>query len=1269
MISIQTNLLAINANNFLQVNSKNNKRKIEKLSSGYRINRAADDAAGLAISEKMRRLIRGLKQGTVNAQDGVSFVQVADGAMDGVSGMLQRMYELALKSLNGTCSDSDRSALNAEFDQLREEVDRINKTTQFNDQPVFDEHESSYYQITGNKSWDDNQLHTIPALNNELNIHLPDNYEPSDYTLTIPSGVYTTQELVDEIDSALERMTPPNPGFVFEYTDKGVCKLNFERADGIPTEIASIDGSLSYLFFDSYAGSSSSSLLGTTVFDAQYPLTISQNKNDQLGFYVENEKGSNFISITIPSGRYSRSEMIDVINQKLGGTGVIAKEYEDSSIQITGGPTTTITGLKGNMFKMETSSPIYSSVFYDNVKYGTSTGGTAASVIGNAYYYNSVTDKIYLSSSNKNNILRFKLNGAADYTEITFPEKADGYTMAEIEKEINDQLKAQGLSDAVSAGRGSTWVYVPDSPTGSDSYLMQYLTLYSLVRGSSSSLEFDTTSQVAVNTYNALFRDTNYLPYNMEGGNAKLTGHANLNGAITLENNASLTFHIDNQSYTINNIGGNYTDCQALVDSLNAYIQSNSAFSAVKDKIQFSTANGRISIEAQTNDIHKIYFDTGERNNTYKKLFVGTTTVANSASFSYSNGSVTRPQGSTAVTVTPATASVSIPADKQNSKITITDSTNKLTFSSSEGTKTVTLATGDCSMADIVAQINAQLKPSGGSYFSSITASYGNNRLMITATPSTDNANGSYYIRFDSSSSAWKAIQGTYTVDSDATVTEASDSVLGTRNPISDTTKLDNSNNELTLTIGQHSAKLNIGTGTYNDKVSLKNAMQAAIDNDNNLKGKVSVNIESNGTLTFVSSGGSITASGSFYDNVLIVQETKNESTHDGDYPSYSFENAYIIGRKDLTTESIDIISGGNDTFIFNFAYTGPQVANSYTKEMQVTIPEGTYTGDEVAKVLQELIQKKFEEEGIEDFNIKVAIGEYNTQVVGANDDTALQIIVNRKDGKEPAQGQYVLDGIRGTAAGYLFYKTTINPNATFIAGTKDLSKGVIFKPGQNVFTFSADSVPYKYTFPENTEYTAEEFVNLLNDMFANGDDNGETAPLTASLENGALKIAHKALGSHSITDIGGSARSTLFLEESGGLSREPIRLLVGAEATDIIEIPRTRVSSCSLAINTITISKPKYAEKAVDRLIDAIVMLNGRRSTYGSMQNRLEHTVNNNNNIIENTQASESIIRDADMASEAVEQAQHSILVQVSQTMLAQANQQPNLVLSLLQS
>jgi flagellin len=105
----------------------------EKLSSGYKINRAADDAAGLAISEKMRKQIRGLTQASANAEDGISAVQTAEGALNEVHDMLQRMNELAVKAANGTESESDRSAIQDEVDQLAPEIDRVAETTKFNE--------------------------------------------------------------------------------------------------------------------------------------------------------------------------------------------------------------------------------------------------------------------------------------------------------------------------------------------------------------------------------------------------------------------------------------------------------------------------------------------------------------------------------------------------------------------------------------------------------------------------------------------------------------------------------------------------------------------------------------------------------------------------------------------------------------------------------------------------------------------------------------------------------------------------------------------------------------------------------------------------------------------------------------------------------------------------------------------------------------------------------------------------------------------------------
>lgn len=130
---VQHNLTAMNSNRMLGITSKKQAKSTEKLSSGYKINRAADDAAGLAISEKMRKQIRGLAQASANAQDGISAVQTAEGALTEVHDMLQRMNELAVKSANGTNSTSDRDAIQQEIDQLTTEIDRVAETTKFNE--------------------------------------------------------------------------------------------------------------------------------------------------------------------------------------------------------------------------------------------------------------------------------------------------------------------------------------------------------------------------------------------------------------------------------------------------------------------------------------------------------------------------------------------------------------------------------------------------------------------------------------------------------------------------------------------------------------------------------------------------------------------------------------------------------------------------------------------------------------------------------------------------------------------------------------------------------------------------------------------------------------------------------------------------------------------------------------------------------------------------------------------------------------------------------
>ena len=130
---VQHNMQAANASRMLNITAGQQAKSTEKLSSGYRINRAADDAAGLSISEKMRKQIRGLDQASTNAQDGVSAVQTAEGALTEVHSMLQRMNELSVQASNGTNSKTDRDAIQSEIEQLTTEIDRVAETTKFNE--------------------------------------------------------------------------------------------------------------------------------------------------------------------------------------------------------------------------------------------------------------------------------------------------------------------------------------------------------------------------------------------------------------------------------------------------------------------------------------------------------------------------------------------------------------------------------------------------------------------------------------------------------------------------------------------------------------------------------------------------------------------------------------------------------------------------------------------------------------------------------------------------------------------------------------------------------------------------------------------------------------------------------------------------------------------------------------------------------------------------------------------------------------------------------
>ena len=155
---VQHNLTAMNSNRQLGITTGIQAKSTEKLSSGYKINRAADDAAGLSISEKMRRQIRGLTQASANAQDGISCVQTAEGALAEVHDMLQRMNELAVKAGTDTLQTEDRSYIQSEIDALVSEIDRVACATTFNERPLLDGSFTNKNLQVGSESAAGNQI-------------------------------------------------------------------------------------------------------------------------------------------------------------------------------------------------------------------------------------------------------------------------------------------------------------------------------------------------------------------------------------------------------------------------------------------------------------------------------------------------------------------------------------------------------------------------------------------------------------------------------------------------------------------------------------------------------------------------------------------------------------------------------------------------------------------------------------------------------------------------------------------------------------------------------------------------------------------------------------------------------------------------------------------------------------------------------------------------------------------------------------------------------
>ncbi len=627
MLTINHNPWAISANNSLKTTSTKSARSTEKLSSGYRINRAATDAAGLGVSEKMRRMIRGLDQGTKNTSDGVAWCQIGDGALNEAHDILQRMNELTLKSLNGLCTDEERDYLQMEFESLQCELDRIGDSTTFNEINVFNEYRRPHYVCNGAVKWQPAQIHVITAGSNDLTVRYQETeISPvKELTVTVPPGEYTTQELVDELDTALgnaKNQQRTVPEISLEYTKDGFCNALLQDGDSID----SVGGGLSYLIYDTYRGDSPGALIGTTSFPNEYDkLEIVAGKNDTMTFTIDDFTGTpTQKSIVISPGKYTRNELIDMLNGQLKDTTITASAY-GTGIKLSS-ENAVVTGFKGNMFKIDNKdeTQIYNSIFYDNVQYG-SVSKTKGSFTGAAVLATDPRDKEHsrFTIDSTNNTLTLQPNGMEESVTLTLKE--GGYDIEQMADALQDLFDAKDLNLNVKP-------YSQTVTSGGRSYTFHGLYIESAINGLESRVNIDP----GCSAYKTLFETRNYndyisiaVPVNETKSNSDASFHSakalppaiKIDGSNNKFNIAVATNANRNPAATtIEMTRRDYPDADALKTELEAQLGKK----GLLELLDVSVAGGAVVLKGkdgkQVNEI-RITPETG--NNGYDDIFVG----------------------------------------------------------------------------------------------------------------------------------------------------------------------------------------------------------------------------------------------------------------------------------------------------------------------------------------------------------------------------------------------------------------------------------------------------------------------------------------------------------------------------------------------------------------------------------------------------------------------------------------------------------------------
>jgi len=1018
---IAHNLAAMNADRMLGITKTKNKTSVEKLSSGYKINRAADDAAGLAISEKMRRLIRGLNQGTDNAEDGVSWTQIGDGALNEAHDIIHRMTELTVKALNGTNTEEDQMALEMEFEQLQSELDRISTTTEFNKIPIFDQHEIPYYQCEGSAKWDPHQMHVVTAGANDLTVtyRMTETDAPKSVTVTVPAGEYTTQELVDELEDALATQNTGSEKVVLEFTKDGYCNANVEGAE----KIDSVSGELSYLVYDMYKGGSFGALIGTTSFPYETSrLQVVSGQNDSMTFSIESfSGGSQTKTLTIPAGSYTRSEIIDILNNQLAGTTVEATAY-GKGIKLSSDEAI-VTGFKGNMFKIDGSGKVYNSVFYDNVKYGsvtqepaTFTGGyvlpTDARDVEHKYY------KIDSTAAIPNNVLTFTLDQETNPVSVTIPD--GDYTADDMKAKLTELFNNAGIEVTVSKITSGGFEGLkltsklegPDSKIVMDTSSSAYDTLFVTREYNQYGSKISPSNETSANK-EAEFKATKDL--NVLTGEP-LTVTAGVNDAfkLSIDTGNGLT------EYTIQLTATTYNSLQDVLTELEEKLNGSSALAGYKGKLEVSHNAGKIVLSGVVGqNVNKIRVTAVTGNDGFDAIFQGYRSSTSTPTAS-GTGSVTLN--------TPFDGNI----DASESNMTIrVDGTNY----------PVTLPTGNVTKDDIKNAIETAIPPR-----TEVT----NNEFTATAANGTNsNRNFSKSATGNQSVTTWSETATGNSTQQEGVVDFITNTPaqLKLGPTLKDSMTVSSSNNTITLKLNGVTKTLTLSNGTYTPsslKTELQNKINQAFGTG---MGSATVSLEGNHLVLT-----SVLPAGEDGKNTNISAST-GTSTFLKELNT-TYKPAVMTSTNALA--SAITIDSSNQTFSFTY------VENGTSQKIDLTLSQGNYNQSSIVAEINNQLAK-------------TGTG------ITASAPSGNLILTSKAVGSGVSISYSTTTG--GTSAEALFGPLNTPGPASKVVNLKTEDTIKIVQGTSDTFTITVNGTPQTVTLDPG-DYNRTDFINMLNQKF-----------------------------------------------------------------------------------------------------------------------------------------------------------------------------------------